>query len=61
MINKLFYIKHSNNLVKYCIRTKTGTIPKVKELEEKLQVMNAWKIYKHKTLIDAYKFKEKTN
>ncbi len=57
MINKSFYSKNANNLVINCIRVNVDSMPNTKYLEDKLNVLNSWKVYKNKTLIDAFKFK----
>ena len=61
MIKKSFYIENANQLVKQCIRTKLDSMPDKAELQEKLNVLNSWKLYRSKTFNDVKTFKLKTS
>ena len=66
MLNKIFFIRYSNRLVKQRIRTQVAQYPNENELEEKIKYENLWKLFKTKTLleikpIENFKIKSKSN
>ena len=61
MIKKSFYAENANSLVKNCIRTKLGSLPKNIELKEKLEIFNSWKLFKSKTFDEVKNYRLKSS